>query len=413
MSTHVPAWKRLGLKLKYAKDNLDSTSTAITTNVHDHDDLVSERPVKRRRIVSNNTVASPEQNGPPSSSDNTAQLRSSKKISTTNGSAQAPETSAGSLNQSIQRKKSVTFSEETKQDDGDSRTTIDFPAGSPGSTPKKTKKLSKAESSESPTTTTTNNDVNLETTNHDTTPTKKQSKPKTGKKSKQSKTSAKDKSSSALDYLTQHRSARDSWKFNKILDVWILNHALDAQAIPSTHVPSLAGYVRGLPAKAGSRDRLTKECREALSSSQADEDINDADRSLFIHFVESQDGPLGDTTRLEEFLKAHSRAAVLLWSLDETVSGLSNGTPSSAVKKKKSRTSAPIDISSSSESDSDSDSSDDSSESEGETTMKTTTNGLASKDDTSSSGTSSPEDEDDTSSSEESSDSSSDDEDED
>lgn len=425
MATHVPAWKRLGLKLKYAKEQPDTTLTAISTNVQDHDPDVSERPAKRRRIVKNNAGISPEQNGTHSSSDIATQIPRSRGANTTNGSPPLPETSAGSLNQPIQRKKSVTFSEETKQEDGDSRTTIDFPAGSPGSTPNRSRKLSKDEPPENPTTT-TNNDTEPTATNHDTTPTKKQSKPQSGKKSKQSKVSTKDKSSSALDYLTLHRSTRDSWKFNKILDVWILNHALDVQAIPSTHVPSLAGYVRGLPAKAGSRDRLIKECRESLSSSQLDGDTIEEDRNLFIRFADSQDGALEDATRLGDFLESHSRAALLLWSLDETASGLGQGTsPSKSstqqgtvpVKKKKSRTSAPIDISSSSESDSDSDSSDDSSESEGETKVnsdkipRVAVNGSAGKDNTSPSGTSSSEDEDEdsTSSSGGSSDSSSDD----
>lgn len=398
MSTHVPAWKRLGLKLKYAKEQADSASTAAPTNVRDHELDPSDRPVKRRRIVKNDADISPGQDGTHSSSDNPAQRRKPKETKTPNGSARLPDASAGSLNQPLQRKKSVTFSEETKQADGDTRTTIDFPAGSPGSTPKRSKKLPKDEVLESPTTT-TNNDVNSSATNHDTTPTKKPSKLKTGKKSK---ASTKDKSSSALDYLTQHRSARDSWKFNKILDVWILNHALDVSAIPWTHVAALAGYIRGLPAKAGSRERLIKECKEALASSEFEGDTSKDDRDLFVHFVESQNGSLQDAARLQDFLKLHSRAAVLLWSLDETVSG--HGTSSSAgqdalpVRKKKSRTSAPIDISSSSESDSDSDTSDDSSDSE------------AGDEATSSSGTSS-EDKEDSTSSNGSSDSSSDDDD--
>lgn len=392
MSTHVPAWKRLGLKLKYAKEQADTTSAAIPTNVHDHDLDPSDRPVKRRRIVKNDADASPRQNGTHSSSDNPAQIRRLKETNTTNGSAQIPATSADSLRQPLQRKKSVTFSEETKQVDGDSRTTIDFPAGSPGSTPKKVKKLPKDEALESPSIS-ANDNADSTATNQDTTPTKKQSKPKTGKKSKQSKASTKDKSSSALDYLTQHRSARDSWKFNKVIDVWILNHALDAQAIPWTHVTALAGYVRGLPAKAGSRDRLIKECKEALDSSDFERDTSEDDRDLFVRFVESQDGSLKEDVQLEEFLKVHSRAAVLLWSLDEVVTGHGTSLP---VRRKKSRTSAPIDISSSSESDSDSDTSDDSSDSE------------AGGDDTSSSGTSSSKDKDDSTSSSGSSDSSSD-----
>lgn len=418
MATHTPAWKRLGLKLKYAKELPDRPSTAISAKAHDHDPEASERPAKRRRVAKNDSTRSLEHNSAQSSSDNLTRIRELKNVKAPNGAPPPSEALPTTSQQPIQRKKSVTFSEETKQEDGDTRTTIDFPVGSPGSTPRKPKKPSKhSPENESPDTLTTGakNDAASSVNSDNTTPTKQASRVKKGKKSKSPQASSKDKSSSALDYLDQHRLNRESWKFNKILDVWILSHALDNEAVPSTHVPALAGYVRGLPAKAGSRERLVKECKEALSSSQLDGDAVDTDRTLFIELIDSQKGPLEDTARLEDFLLSHFRAVVLLWALNEDITGQTNGSAilqspgqqgtTLTKRSKKSRTSAPIDISSSSESDSDSDSSDNSSDPEEEAIPKggsiatKATNVSASRDETSSSGTSSSEDEGSTSSS--------------
>lgn len=412
MATPTPAWKRLGLKLKYAKDEPDRPSTVVPTKAHDLGSELSERPAKRRRIAKNESPEPLRQNG---SYNSTSQIRESNETPATNGS--------GSLltgsQQPRQRKKSVTFSEETKQDDGDSRITIDFPAGSPGSTPKKPTKASKHSLNSEPPEGLTSAEKNTSSAvaNDQSTPTKKPSKVNSGKKSKTSKGSSKDKSSTALDYLNQHRLDRESWKFNKIIDVWILNHALENQAIPPTYVPALAGYVKGLPEKAGSRTRLVKECKEALATSQLNADSNDEDRSLFIKFLDSQTGSLQDAASLESFLQSHSRPGLLLWALNETADGQSSRQEAGlVVRKKKSRTSAPIDISSSSESDSDSDSSDDSSDSETENKTDSNrsrpkvVNGSTSKDETSSSdSTSSSEDESEDSTSSDSSSSSEDD----
>lgn len=390
MAVPTPAWKRLGLKLKYAKDEPRRPSTAVSTRKHDQEPGLSERPAKRARTSKNLSTGSPAQNGSHISPSRGSELEDSN---TPKGLG---------LKLPVARKKSVTFSEETKQDDGDSRVTIDFPADSPGSTPKKSKKLRKPSPEiESPESSTPATDITDAASNSQVTPTKQASKAKAGKMSKGSRPANKDKSSSALHYLTLHRSDRESWKFNKILDVWILSHAIDSQAIPSTHVPALAGYVRGLPTAARSRTRLVEECHKASLESQLEADTVEADRTAFLEFVDSQRGPLKNDASLQEFVSSHSRPAILLWALNEPVSQPGNSAPSSRqqgvlpARKKKSRTAAPVDISSSSETDSDSDSSDDSSDSEAENKISRG-NGVtsfgadpASKDNTSSSGNSS------------------------
>lgn len=59
MVKHVPAWKRLGLKLKYAKDDVSSPSLdhshqqppvlPASTNGHDHKDVVEQATTSPRK----------------------------------------------------------------------------------------------------------------------------------------------------------------------------------------------------------------------------------------------------------------------------------------------------------------------------------------------------------------------------
>ncbi|KAK5942881.1 hypothetical protein PMZ80_005447 [Knufia obscura] len=416
MASHVPAWKRLGLKLKYANEEPQGAAishkdkTLASTRVNHKSPEFDDRPAKRQRLDKSAGV-----NGV-SPHDQAHAKAEPEPRARQNGSHRAEmEDASKSSKQTTKRRKSVAFTDDTKVDDGDSRVTIDFPAGSPGQTPKKAKTLDtdadQMDVTGSPSPTTTGDE--------ESTTTKKIKKPKTGKKSK-GKHQQKDKSSPALDYLHQHRYDHDSWKFNKNRDVWTLNRALDTDTIPNSHAMALAGYVRGLPGQAAARNRLVKECREALAEVRLDGDGRDQDRTRLMHLLENT----SDEAEAELFLQSHSRPAILLWALGDSTEEEKSATPtistasSVAPRKKKSRTSAPIDISSSSEDDSDDDSSDSSSDSDEPGDTKDKVNGGKAKvngakgkangtathvDDTSSSGSSSSSENDDSTSSDEAS----------
>jgi len=413
MTSHVPAWKRLGLKLKYANQQAENAAdpqkdaTLAKPKGHDASLDLSERPAKRQRLDK-----LPKTNG--SLTPDRAHAKSEiypSGVGDAGQSAKADGTPKASK-QATKRRKSVTFADDTKVEDGDSRVTIDFPVGSPGQTPKKAR-IPEADTDQEDATGSPSPAIDGA---DEATPVRKKKKAKTGKRAQGNQRQSKDKSNPALEYMHQHRYDHDSWKFNKNREVWIVNRALNTEAIPNTHALALAGYVRGLPASAGARARLVKECTEALADARLEADSNDQGRTQTLSILESG----SDEAEAQPFLQAHSRPAILLWALGENIEGVTKSTTSSAVngqatseapRKRKSRTSAPIDISSSSEDES----SDTSSDSDTDEGMKSTTNGAKSKtngvpavvDDTSSSGSSSSEgeDQDDSSSSGTSSDS--------
>lgn len=343
MTTHVPAWKRLGLKLKYAKDIPLKTEEAVpSTNHADHNvKNAAERPTKRQRLTKDNTTT---ENGL------VEHDRLSPNVPST-VSAVTKSDHGGS-----RRKKSVAFTNDTKVEDGDTRTTIDFPNGSLGNTSilkngsiHDTKLNSSSSESQDQT----------PSVNGRTKPKQKKSSGKKGT-SKSSQKDSGDKKTLALDYLNQHRNNRADWKFNKNRDVWIMSHALKKDSVPDSHVYALAGYVQGLPSASGARARLIEQCQaeQAKDDNDADDAVEDEERFLRGVQASEQDGLLGSA------VEKYSRAEVLLWALGikakttKPQRDISSAQPA-AKKKRKSRTDV-SDISSSSSDD------DSSSESESE-----------------------------------------------
>jgi hypothetical protein len=74
-----------------------------------------------------------------------------------------------------------------------------------------------------------------------------------------------------IDYITTYHQHRDAWKFEKSKQNWILRNALDTDAVSRANDEALAAYVRGLPA-AGTRHRLLGEARKVLGDEAATEE---------------------------------------------------------------------------------------------------------------------------------------------
>ena len=91
--THIPAWKRLGLKLKYAKE---TTTDAVEANG------TEQHPKKKRRVEaeSSSSIEAP---------------KAAKKSRTVNGDAASDHRKA---------KKQVSFTSDTKETDGDTAVSI-------------------------------------------------------------------------------------------------------------------------------------------------------------------------------------------------------------------------------------------------------------------------------------------------
>ena len=215
----VPAWKRLGLKLKYANEKpeyiVESKPNGVASTNRDSETIASAEeprnldgpPKKKRKVTSgteNHLPADPEQQVP---SDPRAPVKNAKakklkkRVSFAAEADVAPESAALSTQNGI-------YSED--------------PA-----TPK---------------------------------PKKVKKKGKSGSKLRQAGTP---KTNPALEYLDQFHRAHASWKFNKNKETWLLKHMFSEQDIPKTHNLALAKYIHGLKGS-GARDRLKTQCLELL-----------------------------------------------------------------------------------------------------------------------------------------------------
>jgi hypothetical protein len=236
-ASRIPAWQRLGLKLKSA--------TEPPPIILPSPDIDS--PKRKRTAVAENTLPS-------------------KKIKWPDISASGAEPP---ITPQLLRKKSVTFTPETKIDDGDSIKQLfntwaaeqkaqdpafDFKSSSQAfDTPEpvkvqehvdtglreKERRVRRAQKSDSI--------VNKPKD------TSKSKKPKSGKVSKIVKL-LKPTSRPFLDYIKQYHEDRASWKFNKNHQNHLLKNIFDLNVIPSDYAHLIYYYVRGL--QGGVRTRL-------------------------------------------------------------------------------------------------------------------------------------------------------------
>jgi WKF domain len=241
----IPAWKRIGLKLaneseskKRKSVDIGSTSPPTAeTNGAVHDSISSFN--KKRKRSNDETVSTP-----PSS------LKSSHGPEMRRQSSIEPSPQ-------VKRKKSVTFTPDTKKEDGDSAQKLyqewsfSQMGGEEEFTPEEATEFQ----------TTKSHPANAEAPlNPNQWPTIAQKEKKKNKKEKKVKESKSDKGEEAqpsekaagndpsttapyVNYLVQFHAARDNWKFNKNLQTLLIKHAFD---IPSEHHKAFLAYVCGL-----------------------------------------------------------------------------------------------------------------------------------------------------------------------
>ncbi|KAK6433671.1 hypothetical protein LTR95_010150 [Oleoguttula sp. CCFEE 5521] len=286
MVPHVPAWKRLGLKLKYAKDtaeiaatpSLADTSTPTTAEPEDP-------PIKlpKRSRTDEHTNAGPEAKKQKASS---AHL-SEPVTPAPNGSELAiTPTAAPQPTSKLTRKKSVTFTPETKLEDGDRIAEI-FEAWDKG-------ELVGADVEPLPreevTPTITTADEAEEASPPPLPAKEKKSKPKHGKKSDSSETVA------YLQYLDQFILDKPHWKFNKAKQNDLLRNAFNIYRIPSSYTAWLLDYISGLSG-AAARQRLREGAQEVLGETtgpnsrilnEAGEEDEDATRDQTLRRIRAE-----------------------------------------------------------------------------------------------------------------------------
>ncbi|CAG8982932.1 hypothetical protein HYALB_00002950 [Hymenoscyphus albidus] len=248
-SPRIPAWKRLGLKLKSAADTpAQEVTVAASTTTHD--------TPKRKRLDEAEGTAHPKKK---KASQNTLNLSAANQ--------DAP---------GLIRKKSVTFTPETKASDGDSIKQLynawvadqnpQELSGQPAfNTPEPTKVEEEFDSTldekarrtkrVKPTASKSNASLAVESNQAiNTRDTKAESKPKKKKAPKKSKSIVVPQTRPFLSYLKQYTENRDSWKFNKNHQNHLIKHLFDLDSIPSEYEAFIYPYVRGL--QGGVRTRL-------------------------------------------------------------------------------------------------------------------------------------------------------------
>ena len=251
---HIPAWKKIGLKLKYAKEEPgeNSVSKVIVTNGKKRkvtaesglaiDVATTDSPTKKsRKSKSTTEEALATVNG-------NAAIVTSPRIATSPNSTVEPNT--------INRRKSVAFTPETKTQDGESTQQLfqtwhanwvaDDPSFDPSTISPALKVITAkpADVSTSP----------RELAKSSPPPSSSISAPKE-KKPKKSKKKIKTLPSQstnnqtehpALKYLTNYHTSRETWKFSKPHQNHLLRHLFSLTHIPSSYDPALLVYLRGL-----------------------------------------------------------------------------------------------------------------------------------------------------------------------
>jgi WKF domain len=225
----VPAWKKLGLKLKFADEHTD-----LPTQL---DSSTSTNKKRRRDDDSRSLPAETETEHALKKRPPLGLPKAPSKIS--NGTE--VETGSPALKKDSNGvRKSVSFTSDTKLEDGDSSKSLiadweaqydqpSFPASSPTHSEPLERRSSRLQKSKSPLNT---------------------KKPHT-----------------ALEYLTRFRQARETWKFSKNKEIWILNHLFSPDDIPFDYDISLGQYLAGLKSSAA-RLRIRQEAREIVQRDQ-------------------------------------------------------------------------------------------------------------------------------------------------
>lgn len=257
-AAHVPAWKRIGLKLKSDNSTVTTTEAAnpnsnhapngsSATGISTETKASLDKKIKRKREVDGDSEA------PRVIKKKSKQDRSASQATSTTGSSTlygvTPETTKTADKSSApketgtqtrKRQKSVSFAADTKTDDGDSvqplavNEDIEAENTANGKKPKTTP----------------------ETTTNDTT---KDRNPKERKSKPQDRTHT-----AYLEYLQQFHTDKAGWKFNKSKQNDVLKNILNTYRIPSNYNEALVAYIHGLQGQ-GARNRLRDQAQQLLS----------------------------------------------------------------------------------------------------------------------------------------------------
>lgn len=318
----IPAWKRLGLKLKNVKDTKEAVSS---TNSVLPNKLKQSSPSAHSGPRVDGSLAEP--------------LAKRRRVeSHANGHTQTNGSLAGTSgilpkDQAARLKKKVSFTAETKLEDGGKELITGWEQDDYAYYEQKAAENDAKEA--------------------------RRDFASAQKKSEESKIFSKKpsstprKSKDALDYLNLYYRSRCSWKFSKNREVWILQHILSTNDIPTSFNIALASYVHGLGSRQA-RSRLLNQCQEALEKEgpkESPEVGQDSDldhmedlkrqkayhdyavgrfkRSLEDHLNDEQRQADEDDPQYQRWLSRRRRAELLLWAVTPSASSTEGSSVSS------------------------------------------------------------------------------------
>ncbi|GJJ76229.1 hypothetical protein EMPS_08588 [Entomortierella parvispora] len=93
---------------------------------------------------------------------------------------------------------------------------------------------------------------------------------KKGKKEDDSKLAALDVSTPGLQYLVEWKRSRDTWKFQKLRQVWLINNMYDDKQIPSTHWEIYLEYIHDL--KGAARTSAINDAKKIVEAPETEEE---------------------------------------------------------------------------------------------------------------------------------------------
>ena len=294
---HVPAWKKLGLKLKYAKDDADEVpqvSIPERTKPKDSGQNKKRKSPENGEILPSEIVSRRQKRSKKSHEFNVNEQADS------NGKAgdTAPKKLPAPVGSPVRKRKSVSFTPETKVEDGEGikhtyrewlktqeadDPTFDASRLNQALRPHKSKEDKsvnepepEAEGSDQASSEQAYSGADngkIGSTSSASTPQPKASKKSKKKQDKPKEKSKKpkediDPSSPHLTYLTLHHTDPTSWKFSKTNQNHILKHLYSFRQIPSSYDPALLSYLKGLKGRSvRQRTRI-----EALEIRKSDEE---------------------------------------------------------------------------------------------------------------------------------------------
>ena len=276
-SGHVPAWKKLGLKLKFAKDLPEPTEDVNHAPIHTANG-------KKRKHLDEEVTG--DGTGIGSTNGVSKKVKKHKSKSKTHGDqidgpehSQNPTTQIPPVEKNLVKQKSVSFTPETKTEDGEGvkqlytawlekqkadDPSFDLSKISPALRSVKSAVIDEQELAvlTDPTSKPSQKNTRKRL--------REEWESKHGRKKKDSKPAPEATDTSpnqtTLNYLQTYHATPDHWKFSKVQQNNLLKHLYSPTYIPPSYDPALLSYLRGLKGWARSRIRT-----EALAVRKEDD----------------------------------------------------------------------------------------------------------------------------------------------